>query len=67
MFAAHHKLANLITIVDCNGLQSLTTTKATLDMAPLEEKFRSFGMKTVIIDGHDHDMIENAMTDASRI
>ena len=64
MFAAHHKLANLITIVDCNGLQSLTTTKATLDMAPLEEKFRSFGMKTVIIDGHDHDMIENAMTDA---
>lgn len=64
MFAAHHKLSNLITIVDCNGLQSLTTTEATLDMAPLEDKFRSFGLKTAIIDGHDHETIETTLRDA---
>jgi transketolase len=64
MFASHHKLSNLITIVDCNGLQSLTTTNATLDMAPLDDKFRSFGLKTAVIDGHDHEAIETTLRNA---
>ena len=53
MFAGHHKLDNLIAIVDYNKLQSLTTVKQTLDVEPLVEKFQAFGWSVSEVDGHD--------------
>ncbi len=54
LFASHHKLDNLIIIVDYNNLQSLTTVKETLNLEPLTDKFQSFGVNVFQVDGHDH-------------
>lgn len=58
MFAAHHKLDNLIAIVDRNMLQAIDFTEESLGLEPLEEKWKSFGWKVSHVDGHDFkDMI----------
>jgi transketolase len=61
MFASHNKLQNLVAIIDCNNLQSLTTTSATLEIEPLRDKLESFGCFVTEIDGHDHDQILSAL------
>ena len=58
MFAAHHKLNNLIVIIDYNKLQSLTFVKKTINVEPLENKFKSFGCNVRKINGHDYSQIE---------
>jgi transketolase len=60
LFAAHHKLDNLIAIVDYNKLQSITTVKETLDLEPFVDKWQSFGWAVKEVDGHDHEQIKNA-------
>ena len=61
LFAPHHDLNNLTCIVDYNKLQSLTTTKETLDLEPLQDKILAFGWNVISIDGHNHDEIEDAI------
>lgn len=63
MFAAHHKLENLISIIDYNKLQSLDTTHATLDLEPLSDKLAAFGCNVVRVDGHDHTKLFNALSE----
>jgi transketolase len=57
MFAAHHKLDNLIAIIDYNKLQSITTIANTLALEPFADKWRSFGWGVQEIDGHNHQEI----------
>lgn len=59
LFAAHHKLNNLITIIDYNKIQSLGTIKDTLNLEPFSSKWESFGWHVESIDGHNHDEIKN--------
>ena len=59
IFASHHKLNNLIIIVDHNHLQGLGNTESVLDMKSLVDKFNSFGCETFEINGHDFNEIEN--------
>ena len=59
LFAAHHKLDNIILIIDYNNLQSLTTVKETLNLIPFKEKFESFGWNYTEVDGHDHKQLTN--------
>ncbi len=54
LFAAHHKLNNLIVILDFNKKQSSGTTKSILNLEPMEKKWRSFGWKVFRINGHSH-------------
>jgi len=54
MFAAHHGLDNLVTVIDFNKLQSLTTVDKTLRIEPLADKFKAFGWCVREVDGHDH-------------
>lgn len=54
LFASHHKLDNLILIIDSNNLQSLTTVTNTLNLLPYKEKFNSFGWDYNECDGHNH-------------
>jgi transketolase len=54
MFAAHHKLDNLVAIIDYNKLQSITTVEKTLGIEPLAEKANAFGWSVREVDGHDH-------------
>lgn len=53
MFAAHHRLANLVAIVDANGQQALGRTSDILDLSPLRERFEAFGWDARDVDGHD--------------
>lgn len=61
MFASHHRLSNLVAIVDCNNLQSLTTVRETLSLEPLADKLSAFGWDVVDIDGHDHQDLNEAL------
>lgn len=53
MFAGHHKLDNLLLIVDRNKKSMLGLTREILDLDPLPEKFRAFGWDACAADGHD--------------
>lgn len=63
MSAAHHKLDNLIAIVDRNGLQVNGRTKDIMDSSAFEEKFTSFGWEVRTIDGHNFSEIYDALID----
>jgi transketolase len=54
LFAAHHRLDNLIAVVDYNKIQSLDTVARTLALEPFAEKWRAFGWRCLEVDGHDH-------------
>lgn len=59
--APHHRLDNLVAIVDYNKIQSLGSVEQVLDLDPLAEKFRAFGWAVKEFDGHDHDAIRQAL------
>lgn len=61
MFAAHHKLSNLIAIIDYNKLQSLTSIKDTLNLEPFVDKWESFGWNVIQADGHNHCQLKDAL------
>jgi transketolase len=61
LFAAHHRLDNLVAIVDYNNIQSIGTVPETLTLEPFSDKWRSFGWAVREIDGHDHRDIAGAM------
>jgi transketolase len=54
MFAAHHRLDNLVAVIDYNKLQSLTSISLTLGLEPLVDKLKAFGWTVCEVDGHDH-------------
>jgi transketolase len=53
LFAGHHRLDNLWTIVDYNKIQSLGSVEQVLRLDPLADKFKAFGWHVVEIDGND--------------
>lgn len=53
MAAAHFKLDNLTAIVDWNGLQASGCVKDIIDLNDLEWKWKSFGWKTDVVNGHE--------------
>lgn len=53
LFAGHHKLDNLIAIVDYNKLQGLGFTKDVLDLEPFVDKWESFAWEVKEVRGHD--------------
>lgn len=60
MFAAHHKIDNLIAFTDVNGLQIDGATESVTALADLREKWLSFGWEVIEADGHDFASILNA-------
>jgi transketolase len=61
MFAAHHRLGNLVAIVDANGQQALGYTRDVLDLEPLSDRWRAFGWDAVEVDGHDPEACRAAL------
>jgi transketolase len=53
MFAAHHRLSNVIAIVDMNGQQALGYTRDVLDLLPMAARWSAFGWDVHELDGHD--------------
>jgi transketolase len=54
LFAPHHKLDNLIAIVDYNKIQSLGPVPETLTLEPFFDKWRAFGWEVREVNGHDY-------------
>ena len=61
MFAAHHRLSNLIAIVDLNGQQAFGYTKDVMDLSPMAERWSVFGWDAHEINGHDPAAIAGAI------
>lgn len=61
LFAGHHKLDNLVAIIDYNKIQSFGTVKQVLDLEPFADKWRAFGWFVLEVDGHDVHAIEQAL------
>lgn len=57
MFAAHHKIDNLISTVDFNGQQIDGPTKKIMGLGNIREKFDAFGWTTLEMDGNDMDEV----------
>lgn len=53
MFAAHHRLGNLVAIVDLNGQQALGYTHEVLSHGSLADRWRAFDWDVHEVDGHD--------------
>jgi len=61
LFAPHHKLDNLVAIVDHNKIQAFGMVQEVLDLKPLANKWRAFRWAVREIDGHDYSQIEDAL------
>jgi transketolase len=64
LFAGHHRLDNLVAIIDYNGIQSLAPVAETLELEPFADKWRAFGWGVLECDGHDHGALRAALTAA---
>ncbi len=64
MAASHHKLDNLIAILDHNTLQITGHTRDVCCNEPLDEKWRSFGWTVRVVDGHNYAELTRALTTA---
>jgi transketolase len=53
LFAPHHRLDNLVALVDYNKIQSFGSVPEVLDLEPLADKWRAFGWAVRQADGHD--------------
>ncbi len=67
MSAAHHKLDNLVALVDRNFLQIDGAVKEVMEIEPLQDKWKAFGWNVINIDGHDFTDIINAYNTAKNI
>jgi transketolase len=61
MSAAHYKLGNLVVFMDRNYLSFDGYTEELMALEPIEDKWKSFGWNTVVIDGHDMGQIIDAI------
>lgn len=61
-FAGHHRLENLVAVVDYNKIQSLKPTEETLGLEPFADKWRSFRWLVREADGHDHASLLSALS-----
>lgn len=61
LIAAHHKLDNLMVIVDVNGFSAMGTTDEVLKINPLYPKWLEFGWNTCNVYGHTFSSLENGL------
>ena len=67
MSASHYKLDNLCLIVDNNNLQIDGNVSDVMGVEPIDEKFKSFGFETIVIDGNNIQEIIEAFEKAKQI
>lgn len=67
MSAVHHKVDNLIVIIDHNKFQSTTEVSVKMNIEPIGEKWRTFGWDVSEIDGHDFNQILGALEKADTV
>ncbi len=63
LFAPHHKLDNLIALVDYNKIQALGDVEEVVGLEPFADKWRAFGWAVREIDGHNIAEIEKVLSE----
>lgn len=66
MSASHHKLNNIIALVDRNNLQIDGQTLKVMNIEPLKQKWESFGWNVLSCDGNNISEIINTYTKAKK-
>jgi transketolase len=64
MSAAHYKLDNLAALVDRNGVQIDGQTSGVMEIERLDDKWKAFGWHVILCNGHDHQDILRAYSQA---
>jgi transketolase len=64
MFAAHHKVDNLIATIDWNGQQIDGPTKKVMSLDNLHAKFEAFNWQVLEMDGNDIDLVIAGLNNA---
>jgi transketolase len=62
LFAGHHRLDNLVVVIDYNKIQSLGRVKDVVDLDPLADKWRAFNWGVRELDGHDLAALDDALS-----
>lgn len=66
MAASHYRLANLVAILDYNGLQIDGPNEVVMGIKPVDDKWRSFGWLVLETDGHDPEAISATLKEADK-
>ena len=67
MFAPHHNVDNLISIVDWNGQQIDGPTYKVLNLGNIKDKFEAFGWHTLEMNGNDMDEVVHTLNEAKSL
>ncbi|MFT3749595.1 MAG: transketolase [Agriterribacter sp.] len=67
MFAAHHKVDNLIATVDWNGQQIDGPTYQVMSLGDIRQKFEAFGWVTLQANGNDMDELIATLNEAKAL
>lgn len=68
LFAAHHKIDNLIATIDWNGQQIDGPTEKVIQLGDLKQKFEAFGWEAQVIEqGNDVDAVIIALNTAKAL
>ncbi|WP_167859471.1 transketolase [Paenibacillus cymbidii] len=62
MVAGHHKLDNLLVVVDVNGVQADGRIEDVTGILPIAEKWQAFGWRVLEIDGNDLQVVLESLT-----
>ena len=61
MYAAHHKIDNILSFVDCNGQQIDGPTDDVMSLGDLAGKWAAFGWHVLSCDGHDFEDLQRTI------
>ena len=67
MFAAHHKVDNLIATVDYNGQQIDGGLEDVMSLGDLAGKWKAFGWLVLEMNGHDFDDMRSTLAEAKML
>ena len=67
MFAAHHKVDNLIATIDWNGQQIDGPTEQVISLGNISEKFEAFGWTTLSMQGNDMNDVVKVLEQAKSL
>ena len=64
MYAAHHKVDNIVSFIDCNGQQIDGSTDDVMSFGDLAGKWSGFGWRVLTCNGHDFDDLQHVISEA---
>ncbi|MBC7946795.1 MAG: transketolase, partial [Chitinophagaceae bacterium] len=67
MFAAHHKVDNLISTIDWNGQQIDGPTQKVMNLGNIRQKFDAFGWSTLEMNGNNMDEVVTGLEKAKSL